>query len=178
MKRVLLFYAGDKVYFTGYHGTSQEFAKKILESESFDLSVGKEEWLGTGIYFYEGYSDALNWAAKNFDQDNAVLHVVISADEDEYIDLDSEYGKQIYQKVVNVISKRCNYLVNGTAQENQCAIANFLWSKFIHIKILFASFPTEPSKFALLKDARAKRRELCVRDNESIKGIQLIELKE
>jgi hypothetical protein len=178
IESAIIFDLGDKVFFTGYHGTSQESGFNILESKRFIPSTGKKNWLGSGIYFYEKYSDALNWANERYCQNSSILHVVVSVGENEYIDLDSEYGKQIYQKVVHVIAKRFDYLVKGKAQENQCAVANFLWSKYLHINVLYASFPTEPSKFPLLKDARAKRREFCVRGNENIKGIQLIELKE
>jgi hypothetical protein len=113
IESAIIFDLGDKVFFTGYHGTSRESGFNILESKRFIPSTGKKDWLGSGIYFYEKYSDALNWAVKSFNQDYAVL---------------------------------------------------------------FASFPSEPSAFKLIKDYRIKRREFCARNNDIIKGVQLIEL--
>ena len=63
----------------------------------------------------------------------------------------------------------------GTAQENQCALANFIWQEHKHIILLIASFATEPSMFKMLKDGRKRRREFCVRDNEPIKIVQIVE---
>ena len=168
------------MYFTGYHGTSQEFASKIVADGCFTLSSGNKEWLGSGIYFYEMFSDSLDWADKKYPRDHAVLHAVVSVEEDEYIDLDSIEGESIYRRIINIIADTTKEIGNfhkGDAQNNQCAVARYIWTRFNDIKLLLASFPNEASAFPLIKDYRTKRRELCVKNNSAIKGIQLIELK-
>ena len=84
-------------------------------------------------------------------------------------------GQNITKKVIDVLKRNFLYLITGTAQENQCAIANFIWQEWSHIKLIMASFPTEPSAFKMLKDARKYRKEFCVRDNEYIKAINYID---
>ena len=37
--------------FDGFHGTSFDSAKKIL-SNNYELSIGDDEWLGDGVYFF------------------------------------------------------------------------------------------------------------------------------
>ncbi len=51
--------------FVGYHGTKDEAAQKIFESKSFRPSIGEEEWLGKGVYFFEeDYKQAINFCTK------------------------------------------------------------------------------------------------------------------
>jgi len=53
--------------YTGYHGTSQAKADKIVENR-FVISTKPNEWLGTGIYFFgsdgeiDGQVEARCWA--------------------------------------------------------------------------------------------------------------------
>ena len=161
---------GDTMYFTGYHGTSRANGNNIIKTKCFDVSNSDTEWLGSGIYFYCEYSDALACSG-----DRTVLHTIIYVDDNEYIDLDSENGKKIFNAVETKIDTRFKYLVSGNAQENQCVIANMIWQEFEYIKLLIASFAIKPSKIKTLIDGRKKRREFCIRDNSAIKSIQIIE---
>ena len=158
---------------TGYHGTSKEYGNEIINNKKFNKSTGKEQWLGTGIYFYRGYEDALNWA-KKYHGDIMVIHAVINLENDKYIDLDSSIGRAYYRKAVEIL-KGFDYISRGTAQENQCAIANFIWQEWSYIQLIMAAFPTEPSAFKMLKDAREYRKEFCIRDNKYIKAINYID---
>lgn len=42
----------SKYKYIGYHGTLPERAQKILR-EGFKISDGPDEWLGSGVYFFE-----------------------------------------------------------------------------------------------------------------------------
>lgn len=39
--------------FIGYHGTTRTYGENIMATKYFRYSVGEEEWLGTGVYFFE-----------------------------------------------------------------------------------------------------------------------------
>ena len=56
------------MYITGYHGTTKERAKKIVEENKFNISNENDEWLGKGIYFYEKYSDYLIYNENNSEE--------------------------------------------------------------------------------------------------------------
>ena len=36
----------------GYHGTLADTAKSVIEENGFRVSSKKNEWLGTGVYFF------------------------------------------------------------------------------------------------------------------------------
>lgn len=49
----------------GFHGTTLESAKNIIDTGVFDISAKQSEWLGHGVYFWENDPvRALEWAKK------------------------------------------------------------------------------------------------------------------
>ena len=156
--------------FTGYHGTTELNGRRILKEKQFNLSNGNKEWLGKGIYFYEKYIDAFNWT-----QGSMVLHSIIEVEDDQYIDIDTEEGKKTCRKIMKYIFEKYSDRINEKAQENQCQTMNFMWETSPRLRLIFASFSSEKSKYNMLIDVREKRREFCVRSNEVIKSIQTIE---
>lgn len=66
----------DERVVRGFHGTSLARAEAIIEGGTFDPSTANHEWLGHGIYFWEGSEHrAHQWAAKLHGPDAAVLAV-------------------------------------------------------------------------------------------------------
>lgn len=160
---------------TGYHGTTRYCADKILQEKHFQPSVGKDEWLGTGIYFYREYRDALGWQLKNSTmQAEAVLHAVVYVPDDAYLDLDTEEGHYVVRETLRYLQKN-KYISDTNAQINQCAVMNLIWDTSPELQLLLASFASERTQIRMLTDARERRREFCVRSNESILSIQEIE---
>lgn len=169
------------MFITGYHGTTKENAEHILSTRKFYLSKGEKEWLGSGIYFYPDLNDAYEW------RDSEVfLHAVIKITQDEYLDLDTEDGKEVYRSIINSL---CNYteeemvtkginISDKNVIKNQCAVANALWDTFSELKVIFASFHKERTQIPTLIDARIERREFCVRNNDCIISVQKIERSE
>jgi hypothetical protein len=113
--------------FNGFHGTSVSAAKQIVSS-NYESSIGDDEWLGNGVYFFvSGISSkpeeqAKKWAiAEAWDKDKqvykyknyCVINSVIEVEEDNFIDLTKEEGVEIltylaecFEKKLNKISKR------------------------------------------------------------------------
>lgn len=169
------------MFITGYHGTTRDNAEHILSTRKFYLSKGEEEWLGSGIYFYPNLNDAYDWR-----ESEVILHAVIKIKEDEYLDLDTKDGKEVYRNIINslynytdeeMITKGIN-ISNNNIIKNQCAVANVLWDTFSEMKVIFASFHKERTQITTMIDARIERREFCVRDNDCIVSIQRIERSE
>lgn len=119
------------ITFNGYHGTSFESSKSIIES-NYELSVGDDEWLGDGVYFFVlGVSSKLaelaeKWAISN-SWDNelkeyryknyCVLKSDISVLEDTFLDLTVEDGIEIlnylvdkYEEKLKTINKKLKYI--------------------------------------------------------------------
>ena len=83
-----------------YHGTIKQRGDRIVQSQAFLHSNKPKEWLGTGVYFFQYYSDAREWAKlarKSYKKehkmdmtgsDPVVLKVAVKFSEDQYCDLD------------------------------------------------------------------------------------------
>jgi hypothetical protein len=115
--------------FNGFHGTSTSAAKQIVSS-NYEASVGDDEWLGNGVYFFvNGISSkpeeqAKKWSiAEAWDKDKqvykyknyCVINSVIEVDEENFIDLTKEEGVEIltylaecFEKKLKKIGKRFN----------------------------------------------------------------------
>jgi hypothetical protein len=65
----------------GYHGTTQEVAKIILEDvRQFKHSTSPGDWLGSGIYFFENsYLKGLEWARRTVSKRNMSGHRDVTA---------------------------------------------------------------------------------------------------
>lgn len=156
----------------GYHGTKMSSAESILRNHHYNLSNGEKDWLGSGIYFYYEIEDAYNWR-----DTDAILHSIIRIEDREYLDIQSDEGKELFRKMCEVI-----YDAQGKqysqqrdmAQKNQCAVINMVWDNSPEIKVISEEFPSEKNLVITLTDVRPRRREFCVRDNSCIVYTSLI----
>lgn len=108
----------------GFHGTSKENALNILAS-NFKPSIGDEEWLGDGVYFFtEGIppppqDNATKWAIvsawdnrtkTNKYMEYAVLRSIVKVKESKFLDLTSNEGIKIFNylrnKYAEILSKK------------------------------------------------------------------------
>ena len=95
--------------FNGFHGTSLSAAKKVVSS-NYESSIGDDEWLGNGVYFFvEGIStkpeeQAKKWAiAQSWDKEQqnnryknyCVISSAIEVEEDNFLDLTKEDGVEL-----------------------------------------------------------------------------------
>jgi hypothetical protein len=128
--------------FDGHHGTSSDSTKEIIRS-NYKLSVGDDEWLGNGVYFFvSGVSTktielAEKWAiAQSWDNKTktrkynsyCVLQSSIQVDESKFLDLTVEEGVEIlaylvekYKEKIKTIGKKMTFsdgfLLNLARQE-------------------------------------------------------------
>jgi len=98
----------------GFHGTSSINADGILKT-GFMPSLGDEEWLGDGVYFFtEGISppqnNAVKWAiAQSWDNDEkkriyidySVIKADICVEEDNFLDLANSKGIEFFNYLRN-----------------------------------------------------------------------------
>lgn len=90
--------------------------------------------------------------------------------------MDSKEGSIIYNGIMKIISDTQSKHIykSTTPQENQCAVMRMIWGRYSKIKVISASFATEPTEIKTLMDKRPRRREFCVRSNDCIKHSYLI----
>lgn len=61
-----------------YHGTSRAIAERIHSGEPFSVSRNDHDWLGEGIYFWEGGFDrAKRWAIEKHKSEAAVVGALV-----------------------------------------------------------------------------------------------------
>lgn len=104
-----------RISIKGHHGTSQDSAKSIIQSD-FRLSKGDKEWLGDGVYFFvKGISSntvdlARKWAVaeawdnrlKRYTYRNyCVIESEIKVEEAHFLDLTTEEGVKILGYLVD-----------------------------------------------------------------------------
>lgn len=104
------------------------------------------------------------------------MHSVIKIKDSEYLDIDSDVGAEIYNQMINYISRmqHKDISLSTSVQKNQCAVIKMLWKTNPNIKAISASFPTYGTKVKTLLDRRPTRKEFCVRNNDCIKCTHLI----
>lgn len=119
--------------FTAYHGTTISAAQNIISTQQIEDSVGKEEWLGRGKYFYDRYTNAIEYNIKKYNENKninkpisysnlienySILEVIIKCPKRDILNLDeimllSKFvwaWEKIYFKVKdNEEFKRMNY---------------------------------------------------------------------
>lgn len=93
----------DENIIVGYHGTTKEAAENIILTQVINDSEGQEEWLGKGKYFYDRYTNAIEYnirkynenrninepiSYKNLTKNYSILETVIKCHKDDILDLD------------------------------------------------------------------------------------------
>lgn len=56
----------------GYHGTTKMSAENILITQKIDDSTGEEEWLGKGKYFYDKYTNAIEYNMRKYNENKSI----------------------------------------------------------------------------------------------------------
>ncbi len=99
----------------GHHGTSLDSAKAIINS-NYELSIGDDEWLGSGVYFFvEGISSKTEELAEKWAKTQAwdkksrkykylkycLMESNIEVEESEFLDLTTEEGVEVLSYLVD-----------------------------------------------------------------------------
>jgi hypothetical protein len=184
--------------FNGHHGTSFESSKSIIES-NYELSVGDEEWLGDGVYFFVlGVSSKLTelaekWAiAQSWDnklkrykyKNYCVLKSEISVDEDNFLDLTTEEGIEVldyfikrFEQKLQTIGRNLNFidgfLINLARNEDvlpiEVAKGNF-YIKFAEERVNRINLRTSNCSICAVYNPRKNVLKTTVVQNGVIKG--------
>lgn len=70
--------SGRAAVVTGYHGTSADRGALILSMGRFLVSENDWDWLGHGVYFWEGEVRVHEWATQRFGKEAAVIQAKIN----------------------------------------------------------------------------------------------------
>ena len=160
------------MFLSGFHGTSRDSARQIVNGRWFKSSAGKREWLGSGVYFYKDVKAAYDWCGadpKNPTPSEAIVHAVVSVDEDRYLDLDTEENLELFDKVQKKLRKKdeSRFYFSDTkridAQLLQCEAVMAIRDAYPRIQVVAASLYAERKPPTII-DPRKRRTEFCIVD--------------
>lgn len=162
---------------SGYHGTTQENANKILEQQYFKESTKENEWLGKGVYFF-AFKDSAKWwiqADRYKNQDTAILKAVLKYENEQFLELDdpaqlkkiNEYMKYIasQNKVVRDL-----YLEQQDKAKVWCFVCNLI--KRIEPNIGMIAYTFQRKDCYSHTKLYSNHRQICVSKQEIITDIQ------
>ena len=97
-----------RIVVEGFHGTDVKNISQILES-GFQSEVRQDHWLGQGIYFYDNHDLALWWIKAKLKtstlQKCGVIKAILECEKQEFLDLDTIQGVDLFQIEVKRILK-------------------------------------------------------------------------
>lgn len=125
------------VELTGYHGTSKDNGRKILDSREFLPSGSFEDWLGKGVYFFENDKHQAYMFIKFKNTSNilehnsiCVIQSLLKSKDDNYLDLlcddDRKFLKDYSRKIVKQIEQKKNEI--GDWKHKEGFILDFLYN--------------------------------------------------
>ena len=168
----------------GYHGTDSCAAKSILDSQYFKPSVGLDEWLGDGVYFFLNWEDAQWWCEiLSKDQSRQKPFVILSAPlipKTYVIDFVGSYKDQrAFKEYCDKVANKCSKLPGGKLRRNYMSLAIKLMVKRKKPDMIIGSFSenrafwfkqhSDLEKFPV----QISQVQICVLNNECIGKIEL-----
>lgn len=146
-----------------YHKAGYENIIKSIKWQSFFTSVGDDQWLGDGIYFWQRFEDAVWWPKKYINP--VILVVDLECEEDKFLDLDDPetrkdfyiYIKDAFEELAALgidIQTKENVLING-------ASCNY-FKKMNPVELIRYSFPP-----------KSNRPQFCATEAKTAKNIRV-----
>lgn len=143
---------------TAYHTTAKDRAESILKNKFFYESTQTNEWLGSGIYFWDDIDDAKWWRSnvKGVPRDKTVMiEVYLKCKYSEYRDLNIKENMKEFEAICEEVINN-KFFRLGTLSEVE--LRNFYcnyYKRKLGIKLLEYNFrrDKEFNKFGFKKDS-------------------------
>jgi len=157
----------------GYHGTSTDYATSIISSGRFRPSLGEEEWLGEGIYFFQYCGDAHWWCSgvKKLRR-YTILTARISADVSRVIDLNDPEDWGNFITVRKNILGRYKKLSNGYPRKVFDSVVIKAMKNCKPADVVVGSFNTNRAVAPADCNAHSGQIQICVSNHDCIEGIR------
>ncbi|MCI8699746.1 MAG: hypothetical protein HFJ47_00190 [Clostridia bacterium] len=185
----------------GYHGTENQSANLILSNNKYNKSNNEDDWLGSGIYFYDNLENAILYNIRNYINKNkiypkyvdlieerVILVNVIKCKEDEIVDLNEFENlrkflglwKIFYDKVKNdeeykKLKLKDGYMINwlyeNTIYFKGCKIFKNVFNLDLRFKRNISKIFNKKTRIGY----NLNQIFICVVDDSCIKSIRLYE---
>ena len=167
----------------GYHGTTKEYADRIINENCFLDSCKDNEWLGHGVYFFQYISHAKWWVSRRrfSGKETAIVQALLSFYDDQLLDLDDpDARKKLFDiyKVATVKMEDSDHPVRidykWSQEQRWCFACNFIRRIDPSIGIIIYTFlqPSHKENVTLLY--QDTQRQICVSDHSIISKISKV----
>jgi len=167
--------------YVGYHGTNKCAAESIVNSKSFRPSLGDDEWLGKGVYFYWDSDDAHWWCVEH---EKLELYTILKAQIvcNELIDLaHTKRDIEQFKEFCKMVANRCEKLSNGEKRKNYMSLALKLMVRERPPDIIIGGFDQNRKFWFTNQGMKEKfpltmsQIQICVLKNSCIRDIDIYE---
>ncbi|MBI5000371.1 MAG: hypothetical protein HZB92_02435 [Euryarchaeota archaeon] len=128
-----------------FHGTTHEKALHIVQTQQITPSTNPYDWLGHGIYFWEGsYERARHWAEKKYSKNAAVVSTKIKLGR--CINLFDLSWNEVIKRAHKELRQRCEsngviMAINKNGRrELDCSIINYITAHFYNVDTVRAAY--------------------------------------
>lgn len=163
--------------YVGYHGTSEEKGNQILKCGYFKWSDGEDEWLGSGIYFFErsGYY-AIWWASdiKHF-VNYRILKADITLESEKILDLTVPSNTDELDYYANMLMQKKAKTKSFAHKEiNDNLVINYIYNNIQKFDAVIGIFDQTRYKRKALYKSRILPHQIqvCIRNTPCITNIQ------
>ena len=162
----------------GYHGTLADTAKSVIEENGFRVSSKKNEWLGTGVYFFAYRQHALDWIKhrRYKNKKTAVLSAIFEYNDIEYLDLDDPSNIDKLNATVQTIietSEDTEFdLSSLSIEEKRNIYCNMYRRAYPNTKVISYTFSRNHEPYTVA-GYKKNQKQYCVIDPSLIKNIQI-----
>ncbi len=160
---------------TGYHGTVASRVEDVVFRQRFKPSVNDYDWLGHGIYFWEGSADhAIQWAVGRHGKSAAVVQATIRLGH--CLDLlDTKYVPLLQtarrELEADCKSREVQVPVNlGDSHDLDCAIVEWVCTHHLEAETVRAAFRQGPALFPGSMFQDLTHIQIAVRDPSAIRS--------
>jgi len=166
-----------------YHGCDAGIADELINGAPFKFSENPWDWLGTGVYFWEGDPvRGLEWAHALKKRGKVTDPAVVGVALDLGLCLDLMTRKSLmvleeaYRGLAELAEKAEEELPRNVGEfrrQLDCAVVNYLFSEMPEPKFqtVRAAFPEGPALFPGSKFVAQTHIQIAVRDLSCIKGV-------
>lgn len=168
------------VHLDGFHATTKEISKIIIQENKFKPSVKDNEWLGKGIYFWNTFKDAIFWANNSHKnvKEMSIISVSIDDSQSNIVDLDIIENMNNLISFINQYNKELalhsRYVPDFYRDDKIRCFYCELFKREYNINVLMYSFEIKGFNCAGFGN---RRRQMCVSNNDIITILDLEEYR-
>ena len=183
---------GYNVVINGFHGTTEDAARKILKNREFSYNNSDNHWLGQGVYFFrDDPEQAMSWALQrvNNEENAVVISTVIDVDTKSFLDLNTRTGILTFDKLLKDIEQKVGFNIEKRSDDEnsynhklRCMILDLLpnYIKVIQKNFKIKNQPKMITQNLLMQAINIEMYsvQVCVRDTNTIKKHSIRKYKE